>query len=36
VPVPGTVPRTFITRHDTDRVFRAALSGAFRHVEERS
>jgi peptidoglycan/xylan/chitin deacetylase (PgdA/CDA1 family) len=31
----GTVPRTFITRYDTDRVFGAALSGAFRAWEER-
>ena len=28
-PLPGTVPRTFLTGHDDDRVFRAALEGAF-------
>ena len=31
---PGTVPRTFITRFDTDRVFRGALNGAFDGWEE--
>lgn len=30
----GTVPRTFITRFDSDRVFRAALGGAFDRWEE--
>ncbi len=30
----GTVPRTFITRFDTERVFRAALNGAFDRWEE--
>ncbi|MBI2765293.1 MAG: polysaccharide deacetylase family protein [Chloroflexi bacterium] len=30
----GTVPRTFITRFDTERVFRAALGGAFDRWEE--
>lgn len=30
----GTVPRTFITRFDSDRVFRAALNGAFDRWEE--
>ncbi len=30
----GTVPRTFITRFDTDRVFRAALGGVFDRWEE--
>jgi peptidoglycan/xylan/chitin deacetylase (PgdA/CDA1 family) len=30
----GTVPRTFITRFDRDRVFRAALRGAFDGWEE--
>jgi hypothetical protein len=31
---PGTVPRTFITRFDNDRLFRAALGGAFDRWEE--
>lgn len=31
---PGTVARTFITRWDNDRVFRAALSGVFDGWEE--
>jgi peptidoglycan/xylan/chitin deacetylase (PgdA/CDA1 family) len=31
---PGTVPRTFVTRFDHDRVFRAALRGAFDSWEE--
>jgi peptidoglycan/xylan/chitin deacetylase (PgdA/CDA1 family) len=31
---PGTIPRTFITRWDNDRVFHAALSGAFSGWEE--
>jgi peptidoglycan/xylan/chitin deacetylase (PgdA/CDA1 family) len=30
----GTVPRTFVTRFDDDRVFRAALGGAFDRWEE--
>lgn len=30
----GTRPRTFITRFDTERIFRAALEGAFDHWEE--
>jgi peptidoglycan/xylan/chitin deacetylase (PgdA/CDA1 family) len=30
----GTVPRTFVTRFDGDRVFRAALEGAFDQWEE--
>jgi peptidoglycan/xylan/chitin deacetylase (PgdA/CDA1 family) len=30
----GTVPRTFITRFDTDRVFKASLAGAFDRWEE--
>lgn len=30
----GTVPRTFITRFDSDRIFRAALEGAFDRWEE--
>lgn len=30
----GTVPRTFITRFDGDRIFRAALGGAFAGWEE--
>ncbi len=30
----GTVPRTFITRFDSDRVYRAALNGAFDRWEE--
>ena len=30
----GTIARTFITRFDTERVFRAALSGAFDRWEE--
>ncbi len=30
----GTVPRTFVTRFDGDRVFRAALGGAFDRWEE--
>jgi len=32
---PGTVPRTFITRGDDHRLFRAALEGAFDGWEER-
>jgi peptidoglycan/xylan/chitin deacetylase (PgdA/CDA1 family) len=32
---PGTVPRTFVTRGDDRRVFRAALEGAFDGWEER-
>jgi peptidoglycan/xylan/chitin deacetylase (PgdA/CDA1 family) len=32
--LPGTVPRTFITRFDGDRLFRAALGGAFDGWEE--
>ena len=31
---PGTIPRTFITRHDTPQVFAAALGGAFDDWEE--
>jgi peptidoglycan/xylan/chitin deacetylase (PgdA/CDA1 family) len=31
---PGTIARTFITRFDNDRLFRAALSGAFDAWEE--
>jgi peptidoglycan/xylan/chitin deacetylase (PgdA/CDA1 family) len=31
-----TIARTFISRHDSQRVFRAALSGAFRRWEERA
>ena len=31
----GTTARTFITKWDTDRVFRAALAGAFDNWEER-
>jgi len=31
---PGTVPRTFITRYDGPRLFRAALAGAFDRWEE--
>ncbi|MFN0093446.1 MAG: polysaccharide deacetylase family protein [Dehalococcoidia bacterium] len=31
---PGTVPRTFITRFDDDRIFRAALEGRFDRWEE--
>jgi peptidoglycan/xylan/chitin deacetylase (PgdA/CDA1 family) len=31
---PGTVPRTFVTRFDDRRVFRAALGGAFDSWEE--
>lgn len=31
---PGTVARTFVTRFDNDRVFRAALGGAFDRWEE--
>ncbi len=31
---PGTVPRTFVTRFDGDRIFRAALGGAFDRWEE--
>ncbi len=31
---PGTVPRTFITRFDGDRIFRGALGGAFDRWEE--
>ena len=30
----GTVPRTFITRFDSDRIFRAALTGKFDRWEE--
>lgn len=30
----GTVPRTFVTRFDRDRIFRAALEGAFDQWEE--
>ena len=30
----GTVPRTFVTRFDNDRVFKALLSGAFDRWEE--
>lgn len=30
----GTVPRTFVTRFDTDRIFTAALAGAFDEWEE--
>jgi peptidoglycan/xylan/chitin deacetylase (PgdA/CDA1 family) len=30
----GTVSRTFVTRYDSQRVFRAALEGAFDHWEE--
>jgi peptidoglycan/xylan/chitin deacetylase (PgdA/CDA1 family) len=30
----GTIPRTFITRWDNDRVFRAALGGVFDRWEE--
>jgi peptidoglycan/xylan/chitin deacetylase (PgdA/CDA1 family) len=30
----GTIPRTFITRFDTERVFRAALDGVFDSWEE--
>lgn len=30
----GTVPRTFVTRFDSDRVFRALLDGAFDRWEE--
>jgi peptidoglycan/xylan/chitin deacetylase (PgdA/CDA1 family) len=30
----GTIPRTFVTRFDSKRVFRAALEGAFDHWEE--
>lgn len=33
--LPGTVPRTFITGFDDDRVFLAALDGAFDRWEER-
>lgn len=33
--LPGTVPRTFITGWDDDRVFQAALEGAFDAWEER-
>lgn len=32
---PGTVPRTTVTRFDNDRVFRAALGGAFDRWEAR-
>jgi peptidoglycan/xylan/chitin deacetylase (PgdA/CDA1 family) len=32
--VEGTIPRTFITRFDGERVFRAALEGAFDQWEE--
>lgn len=32
--VEGTVPRTFVTRFDGPRIFRAALEGAFDHWEE--
>ena len=32
--LPGTVPRTFITSYDDDRVFLAALEGAFDSWEE--
>lgn len=31
---PGTVARTFVTRYDNDRIFRAALRGAFDRWEE--
>lgn len=31
---PGTIPRTFITKFDNDRIFRAALNGAFDKWEE--
>ena len=31
---PGTIPRTFITKFDNDRIFRAALDGAFDNWEE--
>ncbi len=31
---PGTAPRTFVTRFDGDRIFRAALGGAFDRWEE--
>jgi Polysaccharide deacetylase len=30
----GTVPRTFVTRFDGDRIFRALLGGAFDRWEE--
>jgi peptidoglycan/xylan/chitin deacetylase (PgdA/CDA1 family) len=30
----GTIPRTFITRYDNDRVFSAALAGVFDRWEE--
>ncbi len=30
----GTIPRTFVTRYDSDRVFRAALGGVFDRWEE--
>ncbi len=30
----GTVPRTFVTRFDGDRVFKALLGGAFGRWEE--
>lgn len=30
----GTVPRTFVTKFDDDRIFRAALAGAFDRWEE--
>ncbi len=31
---PGTIPRTFVTRFDDDRIFKALLRGAFDHWEE--
>lgn len=31
---PGTVPRTFVTKFDNDRIFRALLKGAFDNWEE--
>ena len=32
--VDGTVPRTFVTRFDSERIFKAALEGAFDRWEE--
>jgi hypothetical protein len=31
---PGTVPRTFVTHFDDDRIFKAALRGAYDRWEE--
>jgi peptidoglycan/xylan/chitin deacetylase (PgdA/CDA1 family) len=31
---PGTIPRTFVTRFDSDRIFRALLGGAYDRWEE--